>query len=97
MLEKLKEWSDSWWMFDYTRYHHLYTGIILIVIGLILNNIWITSVGVWLTLDDIGQHRLQKVYDDPNYHSFGHYIGRPLYSLRRWLVAKLGWEWLNKF
>lgn len=97
MLEKLKAISDSWWMFEFDRYHHLYTGIILIIIGLILNCIWITSIGVWLTLDDIGQHRLQKVYDDPSYHSFGHYIGKPFYQLRQWLVKKYGWEWLNKF
>ena len=94
---------DNWWNYDWTRYHHLYTGLILIGIGIwqlcMGNIIWgtvLTSIGTWLTIDDAGQHRLQRVYDDPNYHSYGHYIGKPLYQLRRWLIKKYGWEWLNK-
>lgn len=95
---------DKYFMFDASRWHHLYSGLILMGIGiwqLCIGNIVLgtilTSLGTWSTIDDIGQHRLQRVYDNPNYHSFGHYIGRPLYQFRRWLIKKYGWEWLNKF
>ena len=97
MLEKYFMFARGW--------HHLYTGIIMLGVGIYLNNwehsyLWgtiLTAIGTWLTIDDIGQHRLQRVYDNPDYHSYGHYIGKPLYQLRRWLIKKYGWEWLNKF
>ena len=94
---------DKYFMFDTKGWHHLYTGIILFGVGIWLlcmgNIVWgtvLTSIGFWLILDDVGQHRLQRVNNDPNYHSYGHYLGKPLYQFRRWLVKKYGWEWLNK-
>jgi hypothetical protein len=53
-------------------------------------------VGFWLIVDDIGQHRLQRVNNNPHYYSYGHYIGKPVYWLRRWLVEKTGWKWLYR-
>jgi hypothetical protein len=95
---------DKYFMFDTKRWHHLYTGLSMMGIGiwqLCIGNIVLgtilTSLGTWSAIDDIGQHRLQQVYDNPNYHSYGHFLGRPLYQLRQWLVKKYGWNWLNKF
>ncbi len=92
---------DNWWAFDYGAYHHLYTGLIMLGVGIwLLPSVWGTiliAIGTWLTLDDVGQHRLQRVYDDPNYYSYGHFLGRPAYQLRRWLIKKFpNLSWLNK-
>ena len=91
---------NKYFMFDPKGWHHLYTGLIMIGVGIwLLPSVWgivLIAIGTWLTLDDVGQHRLQRVNDNPNYHSYGHYIGKPLYQLRRWLIKKYGWEWLNK-
>ena len=83
------------------QWHHLYTGSVLIGIGIYLvlsGCLWLgislIAVGFWLVVDDAGQHILQM--NDVRYHSFGNYIGKPLYHFRRWLVKKTGWEWLNK-
>ena len=91
---------DRWWLYNWHRYHHLYTGLIMLSVGIWLSfSVWGTiliAIGTWLTIDDVGQHRLQKAYNNPNYHSFGHYLGRPLYQLRRWLIKNYGWEWLTE-
>jgi len=94
---------EKYFMFSFKGWHHLYSGIIILGVGLwqlsIGNGAWgtiLTSIGFWAILDDTGQHRLQRVYNDANYHSYGHYIGKPLYQLRQWLIKKYGWEWLNK-
>ena len=85
---------EKYFMFSFKGWHHLYTGLIMMGVGIwqlcMGNIVWgtiLTSFGFWLILDDVGQHRLQRVNDDPNYH---------LYQLRRWLVKKYGWDWLNK-
>jgi len=95
---------EKYFMFNTKGWHHLYSGIILIGVGIwqlyIGNIVWgtiLTSIGTWSMIDDIGQHRLQRVNNDANYHSYGHYLGKPLYQLRRWLIKKYGWDWLNKF
>ena len=91
---------DKYFMFDVKGWHHLYSGLIMMGVGIwLLPTVWgiiLIAIGTWLTIDDIGQHRLQRVNGDPNYHSYGHYIGKPLYQFRRWLVKKYSWEWLNK-
>jgi hypothetical protein len=91
---------QKYFIFDYKAWHHLYTGFILMIIGIfILPSMWgivLISIGTWLFLDDLGQHRLQYVYNNPKYHSYGHYIGKPFYQMRRWLIKKYNWTWLNK-
>jgi len=88
----------QFWKFNVLRWHHLYTGLIIIVIGWFCAG-WIAwlffAVGCWLLIDDITQHIIQK--KDSNYHSLGHRLGRPLYHLRRWIIKKTGWKWLNRF
>ena len=77
----------NFWIFNWKQWHHLYTGIIMIIIGICwLPSIWgiiFIALGTWLTIDDIGQHRLQKVYNNTSYHSYGHYIGKPFFQLNR--------------
>jgi len=95
---------NRYFMFDPHQWHHLYTGILLWIAGITLLltgriglGVALTNIGAWMILDDVGQHRLQRVYNDPGYYSYGHYLGKPFYHLRRYLIRRFGWKWLNWF
>ena len=96
LLDALDNWIYKYFVIDFTGWHHLYTGIILMIVSMWWGGCLLFAIGFWLALDDIGQHRLKKVQQDMTYQSYGHYIGKPLYRLRQWLVKKYGWNWLNK-
>ena len=109
VIGQLLSRSDKF-LFNFIQWHHLYTGITMMVFGtyfiiqaFILSSIFLLvigiltfSIGFYLSVDDIGQHRLQVVLKNPSYISFGHYFGKPLYHIRRWLIQVTGWQWLGK-
>ena len=87
----------------WTKWHHLYTGIIFYNVGLfslcntIFFNYLFMIIGLFLIIDDYYQHRMQKKLNNPDFHTIGHNIGKPLYHLRRCLIKKYKHlKWLNK-
>ena len=94
--------DTKYFYFRTNEWHHLYTGIILVVLG-ILSGVSFTVMAIlwtfgWLLIgDDIGQHVMQGVLHNPNYHTPWHYAGKPFYVLRGWLIKKYPeCRWLGK-
>lgn len=92
--------DKKYFYFEVFRWHHLYTGLILFGISLsrldTIYDIPLFCLSIWMIIDDVGQHIMQAVYGK-NYQSFGHYIGRPCYHLRNWIIRQTKWTWLDRF
>jgi len=92
--------NTKYFYFRLNEWHHLYTGAILILIGLYMSDIYqivLWTLGWIIVADDIGQHIMQGVLKSPNYHTPFHYAGKPLYIIRKVLTNKFSWlRWLNK-
>ncbi len=79
------------------EFHHLYFGIIEVLLAVafmwVWNNPWLAAFfgikGVWLIIDDLVQHFIQR-YIDPYYHSWVHRLYQFLFGslhkrIERWL------------
>ena len=92
--------DTKYFYFRLNEWHHLYTGLIIIGLSLLTAN-WIQiilwTLGWIIASDDLGQHIMQGVLGNPNYHTPFHYAGKPLYIFRKYITEKFKWlRWLNK-
>ena len=81
--------------FTLKKWHHLYTGEILIELGIyqIIHGCYIFALidivfGLFLAIDDIYQHHKQRELNNPDYRTIGHNLGRPIYHLIRILKGE---------
>ena len=92
--------NTKYFYFKTNQWHHLYTGIIIALLSLFIK-VYVGQIILWtfgwiLIADDLGQHIMQGVLQNSNYHTPWHYAGRPFYVLRKWLIKKYpNLKWLG--